>query len=601
MLGKRCWVGAALCLLLTLPGALGEGDVVLEDGPGYEGELLATPAPAAQEDVLMEEDFMTPELRYGDRGEEVTRLQQRLHDLYYYTGVISGKYLEATQAAVKAFQVDFALEATGVADEETQALIYGTEYRPLQYGDSGEDVKQLQTRLTALGYYTGKISGNYLEGSQSAIQTFQEHNAMKATGKADVETQTYLYGSSARSKNEPAAATPTPAPPQGFLVDESLPDELLEIAGETIPFKGNVKRGATGAKVKDIQTRLTDLGYYAGPISGNFLAKTQKAVKAFQTQNGLDADGIIGEDTWNALFNDPTVVLPEDTPRPTPEPTPVPFAITVDVNNQVTTVYGRDEQGDYNVVIRQMLCTTGTKSNPSDVGEWTLNGRTARWCYFPRWGGHAQYWTRINSSIAFHSVIYNTVNTMDLSVKSYKNLGKRASHGCIRLTVADAKWIYDNVGEGTVVTIREDLPDDPELRAALKLPPLDYSRMLPEVTPEPTMPPIYLSGSTPPLPLEKLQKKSSGEAVWWMQSKLKELGYYTGTVTGTFLDGTAAAVKAFQKDAGIKVSGTATVETLEKLYEQELATPEPPPTPTVTPEPLATPAPSSAATAAATP
>lgn len=584
ILGKRCWMSAVLCLLLALPGALGEGEVVLEEGPGDAGETMLVP------DALMEEDLITPELRYGDRGEEVTRLQQRLQDLYYYAGVISGKYLEATQAAVKAFQTDFALEATGVADAETQALIYGTEYRPLQYGDSGEDVRQLQTRLTALGYYTGKISGNYLEGSQSAVQTFQQHNALPATGKADVDTQTYLYSSLARSKSEPAAATPTPAPVQGFLVDESLPEELTEIAGETIPFEGNVKRGATGARVKEIQARLTDLGYYAGPISGNFLAKTQKAVKSFQTQNGLEADGIIGEQTWNALFNDPTVVLPEDTPRPTPEPTPVPFAITVDVNNQVTTVYGRDEQGDYSVVIRQMLCTTGTKSNPSDVGDWTLNGRTARWCYFPRWGGHAQYWTRINSSIAFHSVIYNTVNTMDLSVKSYKNLGKRGSHGCIRLTVADAKWIYDNVGEGTVVTIREDLPDDPELRAALKLPPLDYSRMLPEETPEPTMPPIYLSGGMPPLPLEKLQKNSSGEDVWWMQSKLKELGYYTGTVTGTFLEGTAAAVKAFQKDAGLKVSGTATVETLEKLYEQELATPVPL-TPSPTPEPLATPAP----------
>ena len=38
--------------------------------------------------------------------------------------------------------------------------------------------------------------------------------------------------------------------------------------------------------------------------------------------------------------------------------------------------------------------------------------------------------------------------------------------------MADAKWIYDHVGKGTVVTIREDLPDDPELRASLELPPL---------------------------------------------------------------------------------------------------------------------------------
>lgn len=259
------------------------------------------------------------------------------------------------------------------------------------------------------------------------------------------------------------------------------------------------------------------------------------------------------------------------------------------MNNQVTTVYGRDENGDYTVVVRQMLCSTGTKSYPSDVGDWVLNGRTARWCYFPRWGGHAQYWTRINSSIAFHSVIYNSVNTMDLSVSSYKNLGTRVSHGCIRLTVADAKWIYDNVGEGTVVTIREDLPDDPELRASLELPPLDYSRMLPEETPEPTATPTYISGAMPPMPLEQMKKNSSGEDVWWLQAKLKELGYYGGTVTGTYLGGTVDAVKAFQKAVGLKADGIAGAATLEKLYEQELATPTPIPTPSPTPEVIATP------------
>ncbi len=73
----------------------------------------------------------------------------------------------------------------------------------------------------------------------------------------------------------------------------------------------------------------------------------------------------MGEMTWNMLFNDLSVVLPEDTPRPTPTPTPVPFAVTVDVNNQVTTVYGRDENGDYTVVVRQMLCSTGTSLSPA--------------------------------------------------------------------------------------------------------------------------------------------------------------------------------------------------------------------------------------------
>ena len=46
-----------------------------------------------------------------------------------------------------------------------------------------------------------------------------------------------------------------------------------------------------------------------------------------------------------------------------------------------------------------------------------------------------------------------------------------------------------------------------------------------------------------------------------------------------YLNGTRDAVKAFQKAAGLKVSGTATVETLEMLYMQELSTPAPVATP----------------------
>ena len=221
-------------------------------------------------------------------------------------------------------------------------------------------------------------------------------------------------------------------------------------------------------------------------------------------------------------------------------------------------------------MIREMLCSTGTVKNPSDPGDWVLNGRKAKWCYFPKWGSHARYWTRINSSIAFHSVIYNSVNTMDLSISSYKALGSRASHGCIRLSVADAKWVYDNLGEGTVVSIIEGLPVQQELRASLQKPELNKKTMLPYETPEPTPAPNYISGAEPPRPFRKMVRKDSGKDVYWMQCKLKELGYYTGKCSGTYLDGTRDAVKAFQKANGLSTNGVADIATLEKLYSVEL-------------------------------
>ena len=570
--------------------------------------LLFSPALAQAEAVPLDEEAAeeliidTPLLTYGMSGDEVTRLQQKLQQLGYYDGEITGSYGDLTRAAVKAFQSDFQLLQTGEADAETQEMILLAQYRPLRLGSVGEDVRQLQIRLTTLGYFTGKISGTYLPATQEAVSLFQRCAGEDATGSADVDTLTLIYADDALPYQEGVTALPeaTPAPPS-LEEDVTIDGDVIFLTpAPTVAFKKQLKYESKGDTVKEVQRRLTELGYYEGNISGNFLGHTRNAVKAFQQQNALTVDGIIGENTWNVLFNDPDVRGAYDDPKPTPAPTPIPYAITVDVRNQVTTVYGLDDNGEYTKIVRQMLCSTGTKSAPSDVGEWVLSGRTARWCTFPAWGdSKAQYWTKINSSIAFHSVIYNTVDTMDLSVSSYKKLGQRASHGCIRLTVADAKWIYNNCGKGVVVTITEDLPADPELRHALKLPALNYDTMLPYKTAEPTAAPEYVSGTLPYRDLKTLKKNSTGEEVYWLQCKLKELGYYNGHIGGTYLDGTVNAVKAFQKDNGLKADGIAGESTLRALYREELATPTP--APTATPSPTPTPAPTPSPTPAPTP
>ena len=548
---KRSLLTLLAVLLFLLPlGAMGEEEAVPVDDLDDDGF-----------EITVTEDR---DLKEGNEGDDVSTLQYRLKDLYYLTSDATGIYDAATTAAVKSFQEDFGLEATGEADAKTQSLLFAAQYRPLKKGCTGDDVKELQTRLTVLGYYKGKVSGEYLDATEEAVRAYQEANGEEVTGVADVDTLAVLLQASEESSD----TTDTGTVMQG-----------------TVAYTERLAKGSTGTLVKQLQTRLTELGYYSGPISGNFLGKTMTAVKTLQKQNGVTVDGIVGEVTWNLIFNDASVVLPDATPKPTPTPTPVPYAITVDVANQVTTVYGLDENGEHTVIVRQMLCSTGTKSNPSDPGDWVLTGRKAKWCYFPKWGGHARYWTRINSSIAFHSVIYNAVDTKALAKSSYKNLGKRVSHGCIRLTVDDAKWIYDNCGEGTVVSIVEDMPADPELRASLKLPALNTKTMLPEETPEPTASPVYVSDGLPPMPLAQLKKNDSSEAVYWMQMKLTELGYYHGKCSGTYLDGTVQAVKDFQKAAGLKVTGTATVATLEALYADVLTTPTIEPTPTLAPTP----------------
>lgn len=58
-----------------------------------------------------------------------------------------------------------------------------------------------------------------------------------------------------------------------------------------IEYKSKLKRGAKGEQVKLVQQRLTTLGYFTGPISGNYMNQTVEAIKQFQTNNGLKADG----------------------------------------------------------------------------------------------------------------------------------------------------------------------------------------------------------------------------------------------------------------------------------------------------------------------
>ena len=529
-------------------------------------------------------------LRYGDTGDDVLTLQTRLKDLKYYTGNLSGRYREGTRKAVETFQADFDLEVTGVADLRTLSILFSLARRPLRFGSTGEDVKELQVQLTELGYYKGKITGNYLGSTRTAVETLQKKNGLEVTGVADPDLLEMIREGKILNKSEKPSDTDTPAPNlSNYLVDDN--ENSVIVPDEPVAFTKKLKSGSRGQRVKDLQERLAELGYYEGPVSGNYMKYTVRAVKSIQTQNGMEATGVVDEATWNLVFNDAHVVLPGATPKPTPSPSPIPFRIVVDVANQVTSVYGRDENGEYTVVVRQMLCSTGMKATPSDVGDWVLSGRHATWCVFPKWGNsYARYWTRINSNIAFHSPIYTSVSNTAMKIGSYNMLGQRASHGCIRLSVWDAKWIYDNVGAGTVVSIVEGMESDPELRDALKLPPLDKKYCTPISTPVPTAEPEYSAENKPVLSNRRvIKEKSQGADVYWVQRTLKDLGYYDTKCTGKMLKKTVRAVKAFQTDQGLRPSGEVNQDLIDRMAEaaqnKPESTPKNPEAPETTPAP----------------
>ena len=115
------------------------------------------------------------------------------------------------------------------------------------------------------------------------------------------------------------------------------------------------------------------------------------------------------------------------------------------------TIFAKDGDKGYTIPVMAMTCSVGTSKNKTPKGTYYTMSK-ARWAELmgPSYG---QYCTRIVGSILFHSVPGYKKSSYNLSYRDYNKLGKPASHGCIRLCVRDAKWIYDNCKKKTKVTI----------------------------------------------------------------------------------------------------------------------------------------------------
>ena len=267
-LWKRTLAALLLAVMMILPFASAEdaGEAVPDDSVEWtEG--------AAN---------ITRDLTLNDEGDDVSALQTALTDLCYYSGDVTGRYGEATKTAVEDFQRDFALAVTGMADKATQEAIYAADYRPLRLGCVGEDVRQAQIRLMALGYYTGTVDGNYGTGTMAAVASFQLRNNLSADGVAGKRTYKKLYSSDALA----AISTPTSTPTTGV----TRPTRLLY-------------SGCTGDDVKSVQQRLKDLGYLTDKVDGKYGANTVAAMRAFQLRNGLTGSGNGDTATYTILYS----------------------------------------------------------------------------------------------------------------------------------------------------------------------------------------------------------------------------------------------------------------------------------------------------------
>ena len=144
------------------------------------------------------------------------------------------------------------------------------------------------------------------------------------------------------------------------------------------------------------------------------------------------------------------------------------YYITVNRAKCQVMVYAKSETGKYDIPVKTFVCSVGMPSTPTPTGTFTTPAKY-RWHTLmgPSYG---QYCTRIVGGVLFHSVAGSNMTSHNLSAGNYNMLGQPASHGCVRLCVRDAKWIYDNCALGTTVTISDTAATPFDKPTSIKIP-----------------------------------------------------------------------------------------------------------------------------------
>lgn len=140
---------------------------------------------------------------------------------------------------------------------------------PISLGASGESVRDLQQRLTAIGVVAGAIEhGLYDHETEQAVRLFQEQRGLHSTGECDHGTW------------------------------EALVEAGYELGDRLLYLRTPMLRGDD---VSILQGRLGSMGFDSGRIDGIFGPRTEAALEDFQRNTGLVIDGVAGPDVIDAL------------------------------------------------------------------------------------------------------------------------------------------------------------------------------------------------------------------------------------------------------------------------------------------------------------
>lgn len=124
---------------------------------------------------------------------------------------------------------------------------------------------------------------------------------------------------------------------------------------------------------------------------------------------------------------------------------PTANLITTDLKNKITYIFEKDDKGAWSQIYK-WDCTIGKPSTPTIKGTFYVTGRKP---YFGTDDYSVKYATRIKGGYYYHSILFDSKGTKIIDSR----LGMALSHGCIRLSVKNAQYIYDNILDTTTIII----------------------------------------------------------------------------------------------------------------------------------------------------
>jgi lipoprotein-anchoring transpeptidase ErfK/SrfK len=122
------------------------------------------------------------------------------------------------------------------------------------------------------------------------------------------------------------------------------------------------------------------------------------------------------------------------------------FLVWVDIHTQSTNIF-TGSKGKWKL-LHSFLSSTGEPGNETPKGTYTIKDK-GNWFFSQKYQEGAKYWVRFKGNYLFHSLPMN----QDKKVVD-PTLGEPASHGCVRLSLDDAAWFYNNIPTKTTVYIK---------------------------------------------------------------------------------------------------------------------------------------------------